>query len=170
MARDPAEALTTAPVTPPVMPLAPGDPAPPVTAATQTGERITVDFEAPAVLFFYPADATPGCTTEATQFDRELETYLDAGVAVYGVSTDDVDSHASFADEEDLDVTLLADPDATVAEAFEVDVEEGRAARTTFVCAGGQVCGLYEGVRPDGHARNVLMDMLEEGLVSLDED
>ena len=64
------------------MPLEPGDPAPPVTAATQTGERITVDFEAPAVLFFYPADATPGCTTEANQFDRELETYRDAGVDV----------------------------------------------------------------------------------------
>ena len=152
------------------MPLEPGDPAPPVTAATQTGERVTVDFEDPTVLFFYPADATPGCTTEANQFDRELETYRDAGVAVYGVSTDDVDSHAAFADEEDLGVTLLADPDAKIAEAFGVEVEEGRAARTTFVCAGGQICGLYEGVRPDGHARNVLMDMLDEGLVSLAEE
>lgn len=151
------------------MPLEPGDPAPPVTATNQHGDRVTVEFVDPTVLFFYPADATPGCTTEATQFDRERETYRDAGVEVYGISTDDVDSHAAFAADEDLDITLLADPDAAVAEAFGVELQEERAARTTFACAEGQVCGLYEGVRPDGHARNVLMDMLDEGLVTLEE-
>ncbi len=151
------------------MPLEPGEPVPTLTARNQAGEEVTVDFEAPTVLFFYPEDGTPGCTTEATQFDRELETYGDAGVAVYGVSTDDVASHADFAAAADLDVTLLADPEANVAEAFGVEVSDGVAARTTFVCAGGQVCGLYEGVRPEGHARTVLMDMLNEGLVELDE-
>jgi peroxiredoxin Q/BCP len=150
------------------MPLEPGAPVPPVTASTQAGERVTVDFAAPTVLFFYPADATPGCTTEATQFDAELPTYREAGVAVYGVSTDDVAAHRAFASDEDLDVSLLADPDAKVAEAFDVPLENGRAARTTFVCADGQVCGLYEGVSPDGHARNVLRDVLDTGLASLE--
>ncbi len=152
------------------MPIEPGEPVPPVTATTQDGERITVDFAAPTVLFFYPEDGTPGCTTEANQFDAELETYEDAGVAVYGVSTDDADSHAEFAEEEALDVTLLADPESRIVEAFDVERDDqGRAMRTTFACANAQVCGLYEGVRPDGHARNVLADMLDTGLVSLDE-
>jgi peroxiredoxin Q/BCP len=152
------------------MPLEPGEPVPPVTATTQDDERITVDFDEPTVLFFYPEDGTSGCTIEARQFDTELETYADAGVTVYGISTDGVDSHRAFADDEDLDVTLLADPDAKVAEAFGVELRNGAAARTTFVCADGQICGLYEGVQPDGHARNVLMDMLNEGLVTLPEE
>ncbi|MHB9287571.1 peroxiredoxin [Halobacteriales archaeon Cl-PHB] len=152
------------------MPLEPGEPVPPVSADTQDGDRVTVDFAAPTVLFFYPEDGTPGCTTEASQFDRELETYREAGVAVYGVSTDDADAHAAFATDEDLDVTLLADPDARIVEAFDVERDDqGRAKRTTFACAEAQVCGLYEGVRPDGHARNVLADMLDTGLVTLDE-
>ena len=153
------------------MPLEPGSPVPPVSAETQDGNRVTVDFADPTVLFFYPEDATPGCTTEATQFDAELETYRDAGVAVYGVSTDDADSHAAFAAAEDLEVTLLADPEGRIVEAFGVERDDqGRAKRTTFACASSQVCGLYEGVSPDGHARNVLADMLDTGLVSLDGD
>ena len=139
-----------------------------MSATTQSGERVTVDFEGPTVLFFYPEDETPGCTIEATQFDAELPSYREAGVAVYGVSLDDADSHAAFAAKEDLGVTLLADPDGEIAAAFEVEVEGGRAARTTFVCAEGQVCGLYEGVSPDGHARNVLADVLDTGLASLE--
>lgn len=146
-----------------------GDPVPEVTARNQHGEEVTVDFVAPTVLFFYPRDGTPGCTTEASQFDAELKTYEEAGVAVYGISTDDADAHREFADDEDLDVQLLADPEGKVAEAFGVDVENGAADRTTFVCARKQVCGLYEGVRPDGHARQVLKDMLDVGLVTLDE-
>jgi len=150
------------------MPLSPGEPVPEVTATTQDGDRITVDFQAPTVLFFYPEDGSPGCTTEASQFQAELPAYREAGVAVYGISTDDVDAHAAFAEHQDLAYDLLADPDGNVAEAFGVDLTDGRAARTTFVCARGQVCGLYEGVRPDGHARNVLVDILDVGLVTVD--
>ena len=145
-----------------------GDSVPEVTATTQEGERVTVTFADPTVLFFYPRDGTPGCTTEAKQFDAELETYRDAGVDVYGVSTDDADSHREFAQHENLDVTLLADPDERIAEAFDVPVKDGATERTTFVCAQKQVCGLYEGVSPDGHARNVLKDILDIGLATLD--
>jgi Peroxiredoxin len=121
------------------------------------------------VLYFYPRDSTPGCTVEAEQFDAELETYREAGVRVYGVSVDDADSHREFAAEADLRFDLLADPDRRVTNAFGVDTTGGAAARTTFVCAGGQVCSVYEGVRPGGHAQEVLRDMLEMGLVSLDD-
>jgi peroxiredoxin Q/BCP len=145
-----------------------GEPVPPVTATTQDGDRITVEFAAPTVLYFYPRDGTPGCTTEAAEFDAELDAFQEAGVAVYGVSTDDADSHRTFAAEHDLGFDLLADPDGNVADAFGVDTAGGVADRTTFVCARRQVCGVYEGVRPEGHARAVLRDMVGMGLVSLE--
>jgi peroxiredoxin Q/BCP len=141
---------------------------PPVTATNQDGDRVTVDFAAPTVLYFYPRDDTPGCTTEATEFDAELDAFREAGARVYGISTDDADSHRAFADDQGLGFDLLADPDGKVADAFGVDTGGGVADRTTFVCARGRVCGVYEGVRPDGHAREVLRDMLEMGLVSLE--
>ncbi|QCS41004.1 peroxiredoxin [Natrinema versiforme] len=151
------------------MVLAAGDDAPTVTAPNQDGDAVSPDFEEPTVLYFYPRDDTPGCTIEANQFQRERETYLDAGVDVYGVSTDDVDSHRSFCDSEGLEFDLLADPDGEVAEAFDVELRDGATARTTFLLADGEVKAVYEGVDPDGHAREVLLDALEDGLVTLPE-
>ncbi|WP_254521531.1 peroxiredoxin [Natrinema caseinilyticum] len=151
------------------MPLAAGDDAPTVTAHNQDGDALTLTFEEPTVLYFYPRDETPGCTVEANQFQRERETYREAGVDVYGVSTDDVESHRSFCDAEGLEFDLLADPDAQLAEAFGVDLRDGTAARTTFLLADGEVSAVYESVTPDGHARDVLLDALEDGLVTLPE-
>ncbi|WP_049924482.1 peroxiredoxin [Halopiger djelfimassiliensis] len=151
------------------MPLETGSDAPTVRARNQDGEELTLEFAEPTVLYFYPRDETPGCTIEANQFQRELETYRDAGAAVYGVSTDDVDSHRSFCESEDLEFDLLADPDGDLAAAFDVDVEDGAAARTTFFLAEGEVKAVYEHVDPDGHARDVLWDALEAGLVTLPE-
>ncbi|ADD05279.1 homolog to peroxiredoxin [Natrialba magadii ATCC 43099] len=151
------------------MPLETGDDAPDVTAPNQDGETVSPAFDDPTVLYFYPRDDTPGCTTEATQFQRERDTYREAGVDVYGVSTDDVDSHQSFAEAEGLEFDLLADPDGAVAAAFEVDVEDGAVARTTFLLADGEVQAVYESVDPDGHARDVLLDAMDEGLVTLPE-
>ncbi|RQG95124.1 peroxiredoxin [Natrarchaeobius chitinivorans] len=146
-----------------------GSDAPTVTAPNQNGEDVTLEFEEPTVLYFYPRDETPGCTIEARQFDRELETYREAGVSVYGVSTDDVDSHRAFCDAEGLAFDLLADPDGEVAEAFDVDASSGAAERTTFVLTDGNVQSVYESVDPDGHAREVLRDALEDGLATLPE-
>ena len=146
-----------------------GADAPTVSAPNQDGEEITLAFDEPTVLYFYPRDDTPGCTIEANQFQRELETYRDAGVEIYGVSTDDVDSHRSFCEAEGLEFDLLADPDGEIADAFDVDLQGGAAARTTFFLADGEVKDVYEGVDPDGHAREVLQDALEEGLVTLPE-
>lgn len=150
------------------MPLAPGDPVPSVSARDQSGEPIELEFDDPTVLYFYPRDGTPGCTTEATQFEAERETYAEAGVAAYGVSTDDVESHAKFAEAEDLAVPLLADPNGDIAAAFDVPVENDRAARTTVVLTDGRVHRVYEDVTPDGHARRVLEDLLADTLVELD--
>lgn len=153
----------------PGMTLDAGDPAPAVTAQNQHGDTVELDFEEPAILYFYPRDDTSGCTIEAKQFNAELDTYRDAGVAVYGVSTDDVDSHDAFADKYDLGFDLLADPDQEIVEAFDVATRRDAAMRTTFVLADGVVQAVYTGVKPDGHARDVLGDMLDEGLVALED-
>ncbi|MFB6178998.1 MAG: peroxiredoxin [Halorientalis sp.] len=149
-----------------------GDPAPDVTAPNQHGDSISPAFEAPTVLYFYPKDATPGCTTEAEQFERERDAYDDAGVTVYGVSVDSVDSHRQFADDLDIAFDLLADPDGQLADAFGLDRTGpgGTTPRVTFVLDGGTIHRVYTGVDPDGHARDVLADLLDDGLVSLDDE
>lgn len=145
-----------------------GDPAPEVEAPNQHGETITPSFDGPTVVYFYVEDGTPGCATQADQFTREADTYADAGVTVYGVSTDDVDSHREFAAEHDVPYDLLADPDGDLCEAFGVPRDgQGRAERTTFVLADGEVQAVYGGVSADGHARDVLLDMVDDGLAAL---
>ena len=151
------------------MTLEAGDPAPEVAAPNQDGELVRPDVDGPTVLYFYPRDQTSGCTVEARQFQAELESYREAGVAVYGVSTDDVDDHAAFCDAEGLAFDLLADVEGEVAEAFGVSVEGGTAARTTVVVVDGAIHRVYENVSPDGHARTVLADLLEAGVASLPE-
>ncbi|SDR43805.1 peroxiredoxin [Natronobacterium texcoconense] len=156
------------------MTLEEGANAPTVTARNQDGETITLEFEEPTVLYFYPRDDTPGCTIEANQFQRERETYRDAGVAIYGVSTDDVDSHQDFCEQEGLEFDLLADPDEEIADAFDVEKRETDAGpapteRTTFFLADGEVEAVYEDVDPDGHARDVLLEAMDEGIVTLPE-
>lgn len=149
------------------MVLSEGESAPEVSARNQDGEAVSIDGTEPAVLYFYPRDDTPGCSLEARQFQAELETFAEAGVTVYGVSTDGVDSHADFASSEDLEFDLLADPDSALVEAFDVETRSGAAARTTFVLDDGRVWRVYENVSPDGHARSVLEDLLDAGLVEL---
>lgn len=145
-----------------------GDDAPAIEAQNQHGEVVSPAFAEPTVVYFYVEDGTPGCATQADQFTREDETYEDAGVAVYGVSTDEVADHREFAEAHDVPYDLLADPDGSVCAAFGVDRDHnGRAERVTFVLAEDEVQRVYEGVSPDGHAREVLMDMLDNGLASL---
>jgi peroxiredoxin Q/BCP len=150
------------------MVLEPGDPAPEISAPNQDGETVTPDWAGVTVVYFYPKDATSGCTTEAEQFQAELESYREAGVTVYGVSVDGVDSHADFADDLGLTFDLLADPDGEVVAAFDVDTKRGVATRSTVVVVNGQVQAVYDGVRPDGHAREVLADLVETGIVTLE--
>ncbi|QLH76674.1 peroxiredoxin [Halosimplex rubrum] len=151
------------------MALEPGDPAPEVAAPNQDGETVEPDWAGVSVVYFYPKDDTPGCTTEAEQFQTELESYRDAGVTVYGVSVDGVDSHAAFADEYGIEFDLLADPDGEVVDAFDVERSRGVASRTTFVVVDGSVQATYTGVDPEGHARNVLADLVETGVVSIED-
>jgi peroxiredoxin Q/BCP len=147
--------------------LEPGDPAPDVSAPNQHGDTVSPEWAGVTVVYFYPEDETPGCTVEAQQFTTEAESYADAGVSVYGVSTDDVESHADFAEKEGIEFDLLADPEGAVCEAFGVPRITGRAKRTTFVVVDGEIERVYEGVDPDGHARDLLLDLMDDGVVDL---
>ena len=143
------------------MALEAGDPAPDVQAANQRGETVSPDFEAPTVVYFYPRDGTPGCTLEAREFEADFDSFRQTGASVYGVSTDDVDSHREFADEEDLSFDLLADPDGDVAEAFGLEVQDDFVDRITFVLADGEVKAVVDAdtMSPEGHAADVLAEV-----------
>ncbi len=116
------------------------------------------------VLYFYPKDDTPGCTTEACGFRDRLGTFRDHNVVVLGISPDSVESHDRFAQKYGLTFPLLADDGHQVAEHYGVWVEKDRGgvksmgiARTTFVIdAGGRIEHVFQNVHPDGHAQEVL--------------
>lgn len=141
-----------------------GDTAPAVSARNQDGDTIHLRFDDPTVVYFYPKDFTGGCTIEANDFEDVLPEYRDVGIDVYGVSMDDVESHAGFAEEEGISYDLLADPDGDVAEAFGLDTEEGYTDRVTFLLSDGEVAATYdpELADPSGHAREVLDEATEQ--------
>lgn len=143
------------------MTLQQGTPAPDVEAENQAGRTVAPDFEAPTVVYFYPRDGTPGCQLEARQFDEQLEDFRAVDASVYGVSTDGVDDHREFADEEDLDFELLADPEGEVADAFDVALRGDFADRITFVLADEEVQSVVDAddMNPDGHAAEVLAEV-----------
>jgi peroxiredoxin Q/BCP len=116
------------------------------------------------VLYFYPKDDTPGCTTEACGFRDRYDEYTKAGAVILGVSPDAPRSHAKFASKYDLPFPLLADEDHAVCEAYGVwgrkkfmGREYDGVLRTTFVIGEeGQVLRVFENVKPDRHSQEVL--------------
>ena len=116
------------------------------------------------VLYFYPKDDTPGCTTEACAFRDDYSAYDKAGAVILGVSPDSPKSHTKFKAKYQLPFTLLADEDHAVALQYGVwGVKQfmGREYegifRTTFVLApDGWIRKVFEGVKPDGHSLEVL--------------
>jgi peroxiredoxin Q/BCP len=104
--------------------LAKGTKAPDFELADQDGRRQSLKgllAEGPLILYFYPADFTPGCTKEACSFRDLHQELLRAKLRIVGVSPQDVDSHRRFADQHELNFTLLADPDKTVVKAYDLD-------------------------------------------------
>jgi peroxiredoxin Q/BCP len=119
------------------------------------------------VLFFYPKDFTPGCTTEVCEF-RDLNAEFDRlGATVWSVSVLDAESKAGFRDKHELNFPLLADTDHAVSEAYGVWVEKknyGKSymgiERTTFLLdPDGRVARVWGKVKPEGHAAAVLDDV-----------
>lgn len=92
------------------------------TLPNQQGEDVSLsDFKGKkVVLYFYPKDMTPGCTTQACDFRDEHEKFGELNAVIIGVSPDPVESHQKFIDKHDLPFLLLADADHKLAEAFDV--------------------------------------------------
>jgi peroxiredoxin Q/BCP len=100
-----------------------GDAAPDFSLLSQKGERVNLrDLLAikEVVLYFYPKDNTPGCTTEAKAFRDSYEVFKEMGAEVVGVSSDSVESHTDFASRCDLPFTLLSDPGGKVRKLYGV--------------------------------------------------
>lgn len=116
------------------------------------------------VLYFYPADDTPGCTKEACQFNDELASFAGLGVKVFGVSPDVASKHVAFRDKYGLSFDLLSDPTKKVMEKFGAYGEKmmyGKKVtgviRSTFIIGPtGKIEHAWYGVRADGHAAKVL--------------
>ena len=143
-----------------------GGPAPDFELATDTGERIRLSGlrGRPVVLYFYPEDDTPGCTTQACELRDQYSLFRERGALVLGVSPDDEASHARFREKYSLPFTLLADPGHRVADDYGVWVERNRYGRksmgierSTFVIdEHGNVARALRRVKPEGHAERVL--------------
>jgi peroxiredoxin Q/BCP len=147
----------------------PGSIAPDFVLADEGGvERRLSDFRGkPMVLYFYPADDTPGCTKEACSFRDDYSMYTKAGVVVLGISPDSVRSHAKFKSKFSLPFTLLADPGHIVCSRYGVWGEKqfmGRTfdgvLRTTFLIdRTGRIMRVFEKVRPAQHSAEILAEL-----------
>ena len=143
-----------------------GKPAPEFSLPSDTGETVALEElrGKPVVLYFYPKDDTPGCTTQACGIRDAWSEFERAGAVVLGVSPDGEASHATFKEKYDLPFTLLADTDHGLAEAYGVWVEKqfnGKrymgVERSTFVIDGdGNVARVFRRVKPAEHAEQVL--------------
>ena len=146
-----------------------GEKAPDFTAVTDTGAEISLSSlrGKKVVLYFYPRDNTPGCTTEACDFRDRAEALAAKDAVVLGVSTDTVASHEKFKAKHALPFTLLADPDKELVSAYGVYQEKkqyGRSfmgtVRTTFVIdEGGTITSVFEKVKVKDHADAVLASL-----------
>jgi len=143
-----------------------GKPAPDFELTSDSGERVKLSSlrGKPVVLYFYPKDDTPGCTTQACGIRNVYSEFRDRGAVVLGVSPDDEASHVRFKEKYSIPFALLADPDHEVAEEYDVWKERNRYGkksmgieRSTFVIdADGNVSKVMRRVKPDTHAADVL--------------
>lgn len=147
--------------------LAIGDPAPVFTLKDQSGQaHALIDYHGRwVVLYFYPKDDTPGCTTEACNFRDDLPALRALGAQILGVSVDDSASHARFAAKFHLPFPLLADTDGAVARTYGALWGFGPlkfARRHTFIIGpDGRIARIYRDVKPAAHSRELLRDLKE---------
>jgi thioredoxin-dependent peroxiredoxin len=125
------------------------------------GERV--------VLYFYPRDMTPGCTTEACDFRDNLARIQKAGAVVYGVSKDSLASHDKFRDKHELTFVLLSDPELTVHEKYDAYGEkkmygktvQGVIRSTFLIDEAGKIAKIWRNPRTKGHVDKVVAALEE---------
>jgi thioredoxin-dependent peroxiredoxin len=139
-----------------------GDMAPDIKLPDQAGKTQSLaDYRGKwVVLYFYPKDQTPGCTTQACEFRDNIFAVRKAGIQILGISVDDVASHKEFAEKHGLPFPLLADPTKETAKRYGVLTSMGPiqiARRDTFIIdPAGKIVRHFEKVNPTGHAQLVL--------------
>lgn len=148
------------------MPIPAGEQAPNFILADQDGQNHSLSdyLGKPVVLYFYPADDTPGCTKQACGFRDDFSMYRDAGVTVIGVSPDSSKSHSKFIHKYDLPFTLLADTDRKVINLYNVwglkknfGREYEGVIRTTYLIDGeGIIAKVLENVSAAKHSSEIL--------------
>jgi peroxiredoxin Q/BCP len=146
--------------------LNPGDPAPPFDLPTAGGGRVSLGGlkGKRIVLYFYPKDDTPGCTTEALNFTEKARAFASAGAVVIGVSRDSVERHDKFAAKHGLKLQLASDEDGDACRRYGVWVRKtlyGRTSmgieRSTFLIDDkGRLAQVWRKVRVPGHVEDVL--------------
>ncbi|MEM1040516.1 MAG: peroxiredoxin [Pseudomonadota bacterium] len=141
-----------------------GSTAPAFTLPVNGGDTVTVPGGERTVLYFYPKDDTPGCTTEAKEFTEHAQAFADMGIRILGCSPDTVAKHEKFTAKHALDVPLIADEEHIALEAYGVWVEKSMYGKTymgversTFLIdADGTVLEVWRKVRVKGHVNAVL--------------
>ena len=143
-----------------------GQEAPDFELMSDEGERVKLSqFRGkPVVLYFYPKDDTPGCTTQACSIRDNYDDFEERGAVVLGVSPDEETSHVKFKQKYGLPFTLLADPEHTVSELYGVWGERKYMGRTymgversTFLIdPEGRISTVMRKVKPDTHVERVL--------------
>jgi len=142
------------------------DKAPDFTLPDQDGNKVSLkEFRGKTVvLYFYPRANTPGCTIESCEFRDEYGKFKKQGFVLLGISPDTPQAEKKFADKYSLPFPLLGDADKKVAIAYGVLKEKNMygkkvmgVARTTFIIGpDGKIQHIYEKVKPEGHAKEVL--------------
>ena len=143
-----------------------GKPAPDFSLTSDSGDEITLSKlrGRPVVLYFYPRDDTPGCTTQACGIRDDWSAFEKAGAVVLGVSPDTEESHAKFRQKYGLPFTLLADPDHELTEQYGFWVEKNNYGKkymgversTVVIDTDGNVARVFRRVKPEGHVQQVL--------------
>ena len=148
-----------------------GDKAPEFEALNQDGVKVALkDFVGKnVVLYFYPKDNTPGCTTEACEFSANYDQFIKNDTIIIGVSPDSVKSHAGFIAKQNLKHILLSDEDKEISKLYgvwQVKKNYGKEylgiVRSTFVIGkDGKIAKIYKSVKAKDHAAKVLADLVK---------
>ncbi|RKR06662.1 peroxiredoxin Q/BCP [Kushneria sinocarnis] len=148
------------------MSLATGDSVPDITLTATSDQQINLTHleGRQVVLYFYPKDATPGCTTEGQNFRDLAEEFHAVDTVIHGVSRDSVRKHENFRAKQGFPFELISDPDERLCRAFDViktkklygREHEGIERSTFLIDATGRIARVWRKVRVEGHAEEVL--------------
>lgn len=146
-----------------------GQPAPLFTAEDKDGNTVSLEEKQGSwiVLYFYPKDNTPGCTTEAKDFSKHSDEFEKLGAEIIGVSPDSAKSHGKFVDKHDLSIQLLTDAEHEAIEAYGawrlkkfMGKEYMGVVRSTFLISpDGKIAEVWDKVRVKAHVEKVLQEL-----------